>query len=338
MPNSHRVLQINKSGDQAELQLVEQALSDPGEKEVRVKLQAVGLNRADLLFQQDLYFQKPSPYSRIGIEGAGVVEACGPGSAFKEGDRIAILPMSIDIAQQGTLADYGIYRDEQLIPVDNQLSIEQASSMWIAGMSAWGGLIHAGQLKGNQYVLINAASSAVGIAAIQVSKSLGANVIACTRGEQKHAAIMATGADICILQPSGSSDYARYESELIEATQGQGIDLSFDAVAGPASRCLIRAARLNSTIVVHGRLDRRPMDIHAGALMKRQLTIKGYRVEETLNNSIQCKKAIEWLRAASCSGSFKIPIAKSFALTDYASAFRYLSENSHFGKVLVNID
>ena len=125
---------------------------EPAQGEIRLKLTSIGLNRGDLLYTQNRYFIKPSANSRIGFEGAGIVDKIGPNTEtqFKQGDRVGICPMSFDVSTQGCLADYGIYAHESLILTPDNIDDNEAAAIWMAYFTAWGGLVDAGQLASNE--------------------------------------------------------------------------------------------------------------------------------------------------------------------------------------------
>lgn len=334
-------LRVKTSGDEPSWKLASSPKETPSSGQVSVRLSYAGLNRADLLFSQNRYFIKPGKNSRLGFEGVGVVEKCGPQTSLKPGDRVAICPMSVQPERQGCLASHAIFDESQLLPNPDTLNDAQCAAFWMAYLTAWGGLFDAGRLdpdqrQAEQTVLITAASSSVGIAAMQLAKAKDCKVIATGTQESKFDQIKSLGADLVIKQAKEPHDYERFETEILEATEGKGLDLSFDAVAGPAIRCLLKCARKQGNIVVHGRLDRRPMDIHAGVLMKRQAHIHGFTLDQTLENPEKRQRAIEQLTLAANTGQLSPCIAKEFELADFESAFAYLASNQQLGKVLVN--
>ncbi|MCG8610198.1 MAG: zinc-binding dehydrogenase, partial [Pseudomonadales bacterium] len=131
---------------------------------------------------------------------------------------------------------------------------------------------------------------------------------------------------------SGRDDYV---TMLHEFSQQKGSDLVFDAVAGPQSRELIRGARRGSTIVIHGMLDRKPMDVHAGVLMKRWLSLRGYRVDSLLADKTCLEKAVRQIENGVSSGVFKPEISSTFSLSEFKHAFVALRGNKHIGKIVI---
>ncbi len=330
-----RVLRQKDPDDPASLTLVEEEAAQPGPGEVRLRFTSIGLNRADLLYPAKRYFNKPTRNTRLGFEGAGVIEACGDGVNRQIGEQVALCPMSFDVVTQGSLADTGIYREDQLLSSPKALDTTATGAIWMAYLTAWGGLIDAGHLEHGQTIVITAASSAVGLAAMQIARATDAQVVATTTSREKVAILKENGADAVLMQPRDEDEYPRYVEQIRGLTGGQGSDLVFDAVAGPASQALIRASKRGGNIVIHGLLDRRPMNVHAGVLMKRLLTLKGYTLDQSLNKPETRQAAIDWLLPRFESGELKVPIAATFRLADYDAAFEYLASNKQIGKIVV---
>lgn len=336
------VLRLKKPGELDSLHLQDEPLQQMGPEECRVQLQSIGLNRADLLFCNKQYFIKPEPNTRVGFEGAGRLEQApvnsllknALGNAVREGDMVATCPMRIDPLSQGCIAEHVVLKGQQLLPVPKSVSIEDAGSLWMAYLNAWGGLHCAPSLK-DKTVVINAASSSVGFAAIEIAKHLGAFVIACTSSKDKLGALQSTKADRVLVQPKDETQLSEFADLLHEASNGLGLDIIFDAVAGPSSYAFIKSAAQKADYIVHGMLDRRPMNVHAGVLMKRKLRLHGYTLDETVNSVSALRIAVDTLTDGFNNGTFTPTIAKRFNLQDYAQAFNFLQSNAQSGKILL---
>jgi len=336
-------LTLTSSTNPESLELVEYPLSDPDKGEVRLKLTSIGLNRGDLLYTQNRYFIKPESGSRLGFEGAGIVEKIGPNTdtQFKVGDRVGVSPMGFDVHHQGCLAEYGNYPIDTLIQSPSGLHDKDTGAIWMAYFTAWGGLIDSGKLIKGETVVITAASSSVGIAAIQIANMIGAIPIATTTSKEKAQTLMKLGAKHVITQasdhkatnPNGQINH--YVDKIREYTSNHGSDLVFDAVAGPMSHALIKGSKREGRIIIHGMLDRLPMDIHAGVLMKRLLTLKGYTVDQTLTHKTNKEIAINTIRQGFSTKLLKPVIAKHFSLDQFNQAFSYLRANQHIGKIVI---
>ena len=339
-----RSLILETPKDPSTLKLIDSDLPSPKHKQIRVKMTSMGLNRGDLLYCQGRYFFQSPVNSRLGFEGAGIVDEIGSGlndSPFEVGDRVALLPMSFDISQQGCFSEYGIYSEDSLIPSPPNIHNNETGSFWMAYLTAWGGMVECGGLCKGETVVITAASSSVGLAAIQIAKMLGANVIATSSHESKAHALLNYGADQVIVFESNLENQAlidaneAYTSKVRNFTNNKGSDLVFDAVAGPATHGLVKASSQGGRIVIQGMLDRRPMDIHAGVLMKRRLSLRGYTLDETLEDISKKRRAIEAISDGFTNNQLKTVIAETHPLSCFDKAFEQLKMNQHIGKIVL---
>ncbi|MFT6122825.1 MAG: NADPH:quinone reductase-like Zn-dependent oxidoreductase [Oleiphilaceae bacterium] len=336
-------LTLKSATNPESLALVETPMPEPKKGEVRLKLTSAGLNRGDLLYTQNRYFIKPDSGSRIGFEGGGIIDKIGPNtdSKFSIGDHVGISPMGFDVQTQGCLAEYGNYPTDALIKSPQDLNYYDTGAIWMAYFTAWGGLIDAGNLIKGETVVITAASSSVGIAAIQIANMIGAIPIATTTSEDKAHALIEFGAKHVITQKNDSKTTKlnekinHYVDKIQEYTSNQGSDLVFDAVAGPMSHALIKGSKREGRLIIHGMLDRLPMDIHAGVLMKRLLTLKGYTVDQTLAHKENKALAINAIRTGFSTKQLAPVIAKHFSLDQFDQAFSYLRSNQHIGKIVI---
>ncbi|UZE94684.1 zinc-dependent alcohol dehydrogenase family protein [Alkalimarinus alittae] len=337
-----RALIFKQLGAIETVELADLPLLTPEKGQVRIKITSAGLNRADTLFPEGRYFFKPqfsrlastnidTNYSRLGFEGAGIIDAVGPEVDYSVGDRVAITPLVLNVSHQGCMAEYGIYDANTLIPTPDRISDEDAGSIWMQYLTAWGGLIIDGQLKQGQSVVITAASSSVGIAAIQIANMLGANTIATTTSEEKMAQLNQLGAQHVINMKTDD-----YVTQIKHLTQNKGTDLVFDAVAGPDIRDLVQGSAKGGKIIIQGMLDRRPMDIHAGVLMKRLLTVKGFTLDEVLENPEILDECVTQITKGINTNQLTPVIAQKFTLPQFKEAFSFLKSNKHTGKIVIN--
>lgn len=338
-----RALTFKQQGPIESIKLAEIPAQHPGKGQVRIKLTSAGLNRADTLFPEGRYFSKPSfvsetlqesvhsdGYSRLGFEGAGIIDKVGPEVDYKIGDRVAIVPLALDVSRQGCFAEYGIYEASSLIRTPKVLSDQHAASVWMQYLTAWGGLVVDGNLTQGQAVVITAASSSVGIAAIQVANMLGAISIATTTSKDKVDQLKSLGAQHVINMKSDD-----YVQEIKSITNGRGSNLVFDAVAGPDTRYLVQGSARGGKIIIQGMLDRRPMDIHAGVLMKRLLTVKGFTLDIILENPKVLEEAVEHITNGINKQQLTPVIAETYTLAQFEEAFSLLKSNKHTGKIII---
>src|SRR5262245_46772359 len=166
----------------------------PRKGEIQINIKALGLNRAESMFRRGQYLEAPKLPARLGYEAAGTVAAVGPGvQGFKVGDAVSTIP-------NFSLNDYGLYGDVANAPVQAvthhpaSLSWAEAAAVWMQYLTAYGALIDIGKLTKGDTVLIPAASSSVGLAAIQIANKVGAVPVAVTRGQSKRTDLLTAGA------------------------------------------------------------------------------------------------------------------------------------------------
>lgn len=189
------VIYCNEIGGPENLKLEDLPAPEPGSGEVRLQVRAVGLNRAEALYMRARYLEQLKLPSRIGYEAAGIVEAIGPGvDKAWLGKRVATVP-GFSMKKYGVLGEQAIVPAEVLGEYPANLSFTEAAAIWMQYMTAYGALITLGNLKKDDFVVIPAASSSVGIAAIQITKGEGATAIAATRSSKKRNALLSLGAD-----------------------------------------------------------------------------------------------------------------------------------------------
>jgi NADPH:quinone reductase-like Zn-dependent oxidoreductase len=322
-----RAVVFDEIGGPEVLKIIDIPVADPGPGQVRVKVEAFGINRADQMMRSGVYAYLPQfPHARLGVEAAGVVDALGDGAAgLKPGQEVvvtAVPHMDLD----GTYAQYVNLPASTVIPRPGGQGAVEAAATWIAYATAYGALVEKAGLRAGDHVLITAASSAVGLAAIQVANRVGAVPVAVTRGPGKRETLLGTGARHVIV----SSEQDTVEA-VRELTVGAGADIILDSVAGPGLPELAKAARSGGTIVMTGWLDTRP----ALLPMSWPLTVIGYvNFEHTLDPAAVARIAA-FLDSGLRSGALSPAVSKVFPFDQVADAHRYLESGSQLGKVVV---
>ncbi|MBC7834629.1 MAG: zinc-dependent alcohol dehydrogenase family protein [Phycisphaerales bacterium] len=326
-----RIIRFHKTGGPEVLQIDELDLPAPKAGEVRIAAKALGLNRADAMFRSGQYTEEARLPSRLGSEVAGTVEAVGEGvTGFKPGDAVSTIPSF----SQG---DYGVYGEVAVVPATAvvkhpaSLSWEQAAAVWMAYTTAYGALIDIGKLTADDTLLIPAASSSVGLAAIQIANLVGATAVALTRGPSKRRALLGAGAAHVIVTEEDD-----VVAEVMKLTDGKGARVSFDPVGGPALAKLTAAAANGGIIFQYGALSPEPtvlpLDTHSKALW-----VRGYRLSEISGDPARLALAKRFIVDGLASGHLKPIIANTFPLDQIVEAHRYLESNQQFGKIVVTV-
>ncbi len=327
-----KIVRFYETGGAEVLRIEESPLVEPAEGEVRLRVEAIGLNRAEVMYRQGQYLEAPELPSRLGYEAAGVVDAVGPGtSGIKVGDRVSTIPSF-------SMGTYGVYGESAVVPAyaavryPGNLSPIEGTAIWMQYLTAFGALIEFGGLQKNAFVLITAGSSSVALAAIQIAKSVGAVAIVTTRGAGKKAFLASAGADHVI---------ATDEEDLVERvmafTSGQGAGMVFDPVGGPLLEKLAEAAASGATIFEYGALSPAPTLFPLFAALSKGLTVRGYTLFEIVGDPGRLARGKSFVYDGLESGSLKPVIDRTFPLESIVEAHRYMESNRQKGKIVVTV-
>ncbi|WP_435011271.1 zinc-dependent alcohol dehydrogenase family protein [Tundrisphaera lichenicola] len=327
-----RVVRFHEIGGPEVLKIDEIDIAAPGPGEVQIRVKALGLNRAEAMFRSGQYLEEPKLPARLGYEASGTVEAIGPGvQGFQVGDAVSTIPSF-------SLNDYGLYGDLANAPVHAvihhpaSLSWEEASAVWMQYVTAYGALIDIAGLTRGDALVIPAASSSVGLAAIQIANKVGATPIALTRGSSKRQALLDAGAAHVI-----ATDEQDLVKEILGLTNGRGARVIFDPVGGPTFEKLTRATAKLGILFLYGALSTEPTPLPLFGVLGQWLTIRGYVMMEITSDPERLEKAVTFINAGLADGSFKPLIARTFPLGEIVEAHRYLESNQQVGKVVVTV-
>jgi NADPH:quinone reductase-like Zn-dependent oxidoreductase len=312
------------------LQVEDMAVGDPGPGEVRIRVAAVGLNRAEAMYRAGRYPVQPQLPSLIGYEGVGTIEAVGAGvNEYKEGDRVCVLPM-IQQGQYGIWGEQAIVPARILLPAPPGLSDAEAASIWMQYMTAFA-IIEVANVGLDDGVIVRAASSSVGIAAIQLANWAGAVSIAATRTGAKEAALREQGAAHVV-----ATDEEDLVERVTDITGGQGAYVAFDPVGGPYVETLATALRPRGILFVYGGLSEQPTPYPHWQCAFKGLSMRGWVASEIWNHPHRFNRARETILAGLAGGQLTPVIAKEFkGLESLREANEYLESNQQVGKVVV---
>jgi NADPH:quinone reductase-like Zn-dependent oxidoreductase len=326
------IVRFHQLGGPEVLRFEEAPSRQPGKGEVRLRVQAAGLNRAESMFYHGMYLEAPQLPSRLGYEVAGVVEAVGEGvDPSWVGKPVATVP-GFSQNRYGTLGEEAIVPVNALGEYPAKLAPTQAAAIWMQYLTAYGALVHFGGVKAGDFVSIPAASSSVGLAAIQIVRDAGATAIAVTRTAAKRMELLALGAHHVIV--SGEEDYV---ARVQQITGGKGVRLTFDPVAGPFVEKLAAAAAQGGTIFEYGLLSGEPTPFPLGEALGRGLSIRGYVLMEVTLNPALAEGAKKYVFDRLADGRFVPKIARTFPFAQTVEAYRYLESNQQVGKVVITV-
>ena len=326
-----KVIRVHQLGGPEVLQIEDMVIGDPGPGEVRIRVEAVGLNRAEAMYRAGRYPVKPQLPSLIGYEGVGTIEAVGAGvSEYKEGDRVCVLPM-IQQGQYGIWGEQAIVPARILLPAPPGLSAAEAASIWMQYMTAFA-VIEVADVGLDDGVIVRAASSSVGLAAIQLTNWAGGVSIAATRTSAKADALRAQGAAHVV---------ATEEEDLVERvmdiTRGKGAYVAFDPVGGPYVETLATALRPRGIVFIYGGLSEQPTPYPHWQCAFKGLSMRGWVASEIWNHPERYRRARETILAGLAGGHLKPVIARQFTgLESLPDANAFLESNDQIGKVVVS--
>ena len=324
------------------LQLLEQSQPMPTSREVLVKLEAVSLNYVDLLVVRGQLSSNLSlPYIPV-ADGAGVVEQVGEDvTAFKPGDRVATTfipdwlngrptPETTRYETRqglgrvaGQLSEYKLFQANQLILYPNQLSAAEASTLPIAGLTAWNALRY-GNLQAGETVLLHG-TGGVSIFALQFAKALGASVIITSSSDEKLDRAKQLGADFLINYKTTPD----WEVVVRQVTNDRGVDVVVETVGGRNLQRSLDALRMGGHISIVGLLDGFDTYINTLTLLHQQATIRGMEVGSTQD--------FEAMNQAIEAHNIHPVIDRIFPLDQAQQAFAYLEKGLHFGKIVITL-
>jgi NADPH:quinone reductase-like Zn-dependent oxidoreductase len=199
-------------------------------------------------------------------------------------------------------------------------------------VTAYGGLIDIAKLQRDDFVVITAASSSVGLAAIQIARMIGATPIAVTRTSEKKHALLDAGAAHVIA--SAEEDL---EVRLTEIAGKDGVRVVFDPIGGPAFAPLTAAMARGGILIEYGALSPEPTPFPLFAVLGKSLTLRGYLIHEITGDPKRLEAAKAFILRGLESGALKPIIAKTFRFEEIVEAHRYLESNAQFGKIVVTV-
>ena len=296
----------------------------PGANEVVIRARASSLNRADLLAASR------GGGARLGLECAGEIEAIGSGVAgINPGDRVMA-------SAAGGFAEYVVTdaRRVHRIPPNN-MTFAQAACLPVALQTMHNAIVTAGRLKGGETLLIQGASSGVGLMGMQIGKLMGASfVIGTSTNPQRRTRLKEFGCDLAL----DSSD-PKWPQEARKATADKGVNVTVDMISGSVVNQNLEAAAVLGRIVNVGRLGGNNGEFNFDVHALRRIDYIGVtfrtRSLDEIGEINRLLRADLW--AAVEAGKLSLPIYKTYPLDQIADALSLMHANQHFGKIAISI-
>jgi putative PIG3 family NAD(P)H quinone oxidoreductase len=301
----------------------------PGARELLIKVAAAGVNRPDVLQRQGNYAPPPGATDIPGLEIAGeVVASGGQAGPWKIGDKLCALVAG------GGYAEYCVVPAPQCLPIPRGLDLIQAAGIPETFFTVWTNVFERGALKPGEVFLVHGGSSGIGTTAIQLAAQLGSRVIATAGGADKAAACRSLGAERAV-------DYRTedFVAVAMELTQGKGVNLILDMVAGDYFARNMKCLATEGRIVHIAYLRGNKVELDIGQLMMKRQTLTGSTLRP---RSVAEKGAIAnalkdrvWPLIE--AGRVQPILYKTFPLVEAAAAHRLMESSIHIGKIVLTV-
>jgi putative PIG3 family NAD(P)H quinone oxidoreductase len=329
-----RAIIVTKSGGPEVLSLEVRPDLTPSRGEVRVRVHAAGVNRADLLQRMGFYPAPPdAPADVPGLEYAGVVDALGDGvTDLAVGDRV------FGLAPGGTYADSLTVHARATARLPDHLSFVEGAAVPEAFITAYDAIVSQGGLASGEVVLVHAAGSGVGTAAVQIGQAIGATVLGTARTPDKLGRAEALG-----MRHGVVAKDAAFAKEVMGLTGGRGVDVVLELVGGAYVAEDLRCVALKGRVMVVGTLAGASVDLDLGTLLRRRVTVRGTVLRSRpLEERIQVMRAFDrhlvpLFARSSGPAALKPVVDRVFALKDAGAAHTYVATNEGFGKVVLEV-
>jgi NADPH:quinone reductase-like Zn-dependent oxidoreductase len=327
-------VRFHEIGGPEVLRLEDREPGEPGPGEVRIRVDAIGINRAEVLFRSDRYIEpvKQLP-AGLGTEAAGVVEAIGPGVAgFAVGQAVSVVPGFF------SQNDYGVYAEQAIVPAvallrrPDGVDAVTGAAVWMPYLTAYGAMVEVGGMRAGDVAVLTAASSSVGLAAISTANRVGATPIAVTRTRAKRQRLLDEGAADVIV-----SDEEDVTGRVLELTGGRGAEFVFDAVAGPGVVALAQGVAPGGTLFLWGAQSGQPTPYPGFDLGMPALNMRTFTVLEISKDPQRMRRAEAFVTSGLRTGAVRPVVDRLFPLEQIVGAHQHMESNSQFGKIVVTV-
>ena len=324
-----KAIVIREPGPPEVLELQQRPTPEPGSRELLVQVHAAAVNRADLLQRRGRYPPPPgAPADIPGLEYAGTVARIASDvTEWDVGDRV------MGITGGGAYAEYVVVHEGEALPVPQHLTFVEAAALPEAGITAHDALVTRCHLHAGESVLIHAAGSGVGTAAVQLAQALGARVLGTAR----------TAAKLERARPLGLHDGVvatdEWPEHVLAATNGRGVDVVLDLVGGDYLAGNVRVLAPRGRLIIVGLVAGRTAPLDMGAVLRKRLDIHGTvlrtrtRDEKIIAAGLFTRDVFPFLAA----DEVRPVIDRVLPLSEAAEAHRLLEANETFGKVILMV-
>ncbi|MFB6207410.1 MAG: zinc-binding alcohol dehydrogenase family protein [Haloglomus sp.] len=319
-----RAIQVSAFGDASELEPVEQDVPEPGEEQVRIEVEAAGINFADIMQRRGHYHGGPQPPYTPGMEVAGTIDAVGEGVGRDVGERV------VSMVNGGGYAEYAVADARGLMDIPGDMSFEEAAGFPVQYLTAHNCLFEWGGLEEGDSVLIHAAAGGVGTAAVQLASNAGAEVFGTASTPEKLRTAEELGCDHPINYTE--EDFV----EVCKAETDYGLDVALDGIGGDTTEQSVDALKEFGTLVVYGAASGEPGAPPTDKLLFGNITVEGYHLGRAIERKpMKVMGAVPELTEMLGEGTLEVQVGETFDLEDAAEAHQYIEDRKSSGKVVL---
>lgn len=322
-----RAIVIEKPGDESVLKIGEAPAPELGAGEIRIRVAACAVNRADLLQRQGLYPPPPGASPILGLECAGTVAEVGAGvRGFAIGERVMALLAGGGYAEE-VAVDAG-----SAMKVPPALSFEEAAAIPEVFLTVFLNVFQLAQLPEGGGLLVHGGGSGIGTAAIQLAKRAGARVIVTAGSDAKCAQCRALGADVAVNYRS-----AKFVDAVQQATGGRGVDVVLDSIGAPYLEDNLASLAVGGRLVLIGLMGGAKAELNLGTLLARRLSVIGstLRARPAAEKAAIVRGFLARFGDDLAAGRIRAVVDRVLPLAQAADAHRAMKASEHFGKIVL---
>lgn len=317
--------EVTGYGDSTVLETVERDAPEPDEGEVRIEVEAAGINFADIMQRRGAYPGGPEPPYYPGMEVAGTVDSAEGIDAYSEGDRV------VAMVDSGGYAEYAVADARTLLPFPDGLSPEEAAGFPVQFLTAHSCLFEWGGLEEGERVLIQAAAGGVGTAAVQMASNAGAEVFGTASAPEKLELAAELGCDHPI-----NYEETDFRDVVDEETDGEGIDLVLESVGGDVFDRSLDALGHFGTLVTYGVASGVPAQASNQRLLFENKTVAGFHLgQASRHDPSRVMKAVPEVTEGLETGELEVIVGETFDLDAADEAHVFIEDRDSTGKVVL---
>ncbi|MEE6208963.1 NADPH:quinone oxidoreductase family protein [Salarchaeum sp. III] len=320
-----RAVRVSEFGDSSVISVEDREKPEPGPGEVRIDVEAVGVNFADVMQRRGHYQGGPTPPYTPGMEAAGVIDAVGEGVARDPGERV------VAMTGENAYAEYVTANAMALFDVPESMSFAEAAGFPVQFLTAHHCLHEWGGLESDERVLVHAAAGGVGTAAVQLASDHGAEVFGTASTQEKRDLAQRLGCDHTI-------DYTEtdFVEEIDDLTDGAGVDLVLDGIGGETSAKSVDALAHFGRVVAYGAASGTPGEIDTASLLFGNKSVIGFHLGQAMaRDPERVYEAVPELSGMLAAGELEVVVGQTFDLENAREAHEALENRETQGKVVL---